>query len=146
MVFFMSNEPDSLKVKACRLWRLPTFVDARGRLTSAELDALPFAVRRIAFISGVPAGQTRGAHAHRVCQEFLLAVTGTVSITLDDGACKQDVVLQDAGLGLVVAPKVWNVLDRFSEGAVLAVLASDPYDAADYIKDYDEFLAAVAAS
>jgi WxcM-like, C-terminal len=123
------------------LWRFPTTVDRRGHLTVAEFAAMPFPVRRAFFISEVPPDQARGGHAQRSCVELLLPVTGSVVVTIDDGMRAQDVLLQDPDVGLVVAPKIWCVLSRFSAGAVVAVFASHPHDEADKIRDYAEFLA-----
>jgi len=130
-----------LNVTGCHLYRLPSIVDARGHLTIAELAALPFPVRRVFFISDVSPGQTRGNHARRTCVELVLAVRGSLLVTIEDGARKQDVLLQDRNVGLVIAPKIWSVLSGFSGGAVLAVFASHPHDEADKIRDYAEFQA-----
>ena len=144
----MSNDdcgPSSLlEVRGCRLWRLPTIVDSRGRLTVAELATMPFPVKRLFFIADVPAGETRGHDAQGTTKELLLALGGSLLVTLDDGTRKQDVTLSGRGEGVFVAPKTWCVLSRFSPGAVLAVFASQPYDEADQIRDYAEFLSIVA--
>jgi UDP-2-acetamido-3-amino-2,3-dideoxy-glucuronate N-acetyltransferase len=107
---------------------------------------MPFAVRRIFFISGVPTDQTRGHDAHRASEGLLLAISGSMLVTLDDGMRKQGIMLQHRDVGLVVAPKTWCVLSRFSEGAVLAVFASHPYDEADQIRDYAEFRSIAAGN
>jgi WxcM-like protein len=113
-------------------------------LTVAELAAMPFPVRRLFFISDVPADETRGHDAQRATQELLLALNGSMLVTLDDGTRKQDLTLSGRGEGIFVAPKTWCVLSRFSPGAVLVVFASHPYDEADQIRDYAEFLSIVA--
>jgi UDP-2-acetamido-3-amino-2,3-dideoxy-glucuronate N-acetyltransferase len=128
------------EVARCRLCRFPAIADGRGHLTVAEFAEMPFPVRRVFFISGVPPGETRGDHAQRTCVELLLPVNGSVVVTIDDGRRKQDILLQDRNVGLVIAPKTWCVLGRFSEGAVLAVFASHPHEEADKIRDYAEFL------
>ncbi len=142
----MPSPSAPLEVKGCRLWRFPTIADLRGRLTVAELAAMPFPVRRVFFVSGVPANQTRGNDARRAGEELLLALNGSMLVTLDDGRCKQDIMLRHGEVGLVVAPKTWCVLSRFSEGAVLAVFASHPYDEADQIRDYAEFRSIAAGN
>jgi len=126
------------------MWQLPTITDVRGHLIVAELAAMPFPVQRLFFITDVPAGGTRGHDAQRASQELLLAVSGSMSVTLDDGRRKQDIMLSGRGEGLFVAPRTWCVLSRFSPGAVLAVFASHPYDESDQIRDYAEFLSIVA--
>jgi UDP-2-acetamido-3-amino-2,3-dideoxy-glucuronate N-acetyltransferase len=112
-----------LEVARCRLCRFPTIVDGRGRLTVAEFAAMPFTARRAFFISEVPPGETRGGHAQRTCVELLLPIKGSVVVAVDDGTRTQDILLQDPTVGLVIAPRVWCVLSRFSEGTVLAVFA-----------------------
>jgi UDP-2-acetamido-3-amino-2,3-dideoxy-glucuronate N-acetyltransferase len=130
----------ALEIRGCHLWRLPAIADARGRLTVAELAAMPFPVQRLFFITDVPSGETRGQGAHRTTQELLLALSGSLLVTLDDGKRKQDLLLRSGGEGLVVAPRIWCSLKSFSAEAVLAVFASRPFDAADQIRDYAEFL------
>jgi hypothetical protein len=137
-----SSEP--LDVNGCRTWLFHSIADVRGRLTMAEVATMPFPVQRIFFISGVPTGQTRGHDAQRAGEELLLAVSGSVLVTLDDGTRKQDIMLRRCNEGLVVAPKTWCVLSSFSEGAVLAVFASLPFDEGDQIRDYAEFLSIAA--
>jgi hypothetical protein len=129
------------EVARCRLCRFPAIADGRGHLTVAEFGAMPFPVRRVFFISEVPPGEIRGGHAQISCMELLLPVRGSVVVTVDDGRRRQDILLRDRNVGLVIAPKTWCVLSRFSEGAVLAVFASHPHDEADKIRDYVEFLA-----
>jgi hypothetical protein len=111
-------------------------------LTVVELAAMPFAVRRIFFISEVPPGQTRGEDAEKTGDKLLLAVNGTMTVTIDDGSRKQAIPLCDRSTGLLIAPITWCAISLFSHGAVLAVLASHPFDEANQIRDYAEFLAA----
>jgi hypothetical protein len=139
-----SSEP--LEVNGCRLWRFPTIAESGGHLTIAELAAMPFPVRRIFFISDVPENQTRGNDAQRMGEELLLAINGSVLATIEDGTRKQEIMLRDRNVGLAVAPKTWCAVSRFSEGAVLAVFASLPFDEADHIRDYAEFLSIAAGN
>jgi hypothetical protein len=142
----MPSSSESIEVNGCRWWRFPTIADSRGHLTIAELAATPFPVRRIFFISDVPAGQTRGNDAQRTGEELLLAISGSMLATIEDGTRRQEIMLRHCNVGLVIAPKVWHVVSHFSEGAVLAVLASIPYDEADHIRDYAEFLSIAAGN
>jgi hypothetical protein len=135
----MERRSEPLDVKGCSLWRLPNVVDPRGKLTIAELHAMPFPVRRVFFVSAVPANKTRGHNAHKSCKELIYAINGSVAVAIDDGVRKQEVILKDCNIGLVVGPKIWCVQSRFYEGVVLVVFASEPYDANDYITDYAEF-------
>lgn len=134
-----SNE-EPLTVAGCRFWQFPTFADQRGNLTVADFATMSFPVRRVFYISQVPEGQTRANHAQRESKELLLAITGTVSVLIDDGRSRQSIVLWRRNVGLLIAPKTWCSLSHFSKDAVLAVFASHPYDVADQVADYDEFL------
>lgn len=119
---------------------LPSFRDPRGSLSVAELDAaLPFLARRVFFVSGVPSREVRGKHAHRRCQQFLVATHGSLSVIVDDGHTRQDVLLDTPRAGIHIPVLVWAEQLRFSADAALAVLASDAYDPDDYINDYEEF-------
>jgi UDP-2-acetamido-3-amino-2,3-dideoxy-glucuronate N-acetyltransferase len=142
----MPSPSEPLEVNGCHLWRFPAIADSRGHLTVAEFAAVPFPVRRIFFISDVPANQTRGKDAQITGEKLLLAISGSMLATVEDGTRRQEIMLQHRNVGLVLAPKTWCVVSHFSEGAVLAVLASNPYDEADYIRDYAEFRSIVAGN
>lgn len=129
-------------VRGVRLYRLREVQDMRGDLCAAELGRdLPFVVRRSFLIYNVPNAEVRGEHAHRQCEQFLMAVKGSVRVRVDDGRQREEFCLDRPGLGLHLPPMVWGTQYRYSEGAMLLVLASLPYDPADYIRDYGEFLA-----
>lgn len=129
-------------VRGVRLYRLPQFHDIRGALTAAEFPRdLPFVPRRHFIVHGVPSQETRGEHAHRRCHQFLVCVHGSVRVLADDGRQRQEFVLDAPRLGLYLPPMVWGTQHRYSADAVLLVFASDPYDADDYIRSYDAFLA-----
>jgi len=135
---------EALRVRGCCLRRVASTIDPRGRLTVAELEGdVPFATKRIFFVHDVPDGQVRGGHAHRRCAQFLLAIQGSISALIDDGQARDEVVLDDPGVGLFLPPGVWSTQCRFSNRAVLVVFASRPYEPADYIRDYDAFLRSV---
>jgi UDP-2-acetamido-3-amino-2,3-dideoxy-glucuronate N-acetyltransferase len=132
---------EKLPVRGCQLRRVASITDSRGRLTVAELgEDLPFATKRIFFVNDVPDGQVRGGHSHRGCWQFLLAIQGSVSALIDDRRTRDEVVLDGPGSGLLVRPGVWSLQYRFSNRAVLVIFASHPYEPAEYIRDYDEFL------
>jgi acetyltransferase-like isoleucine patch superfamily enzyme len=120
---------------------LRTFGDARGDLLPIDLPGgLPFEARRVFFIYGVPSKEVRGAHAHRTCEQFLVALHGSVSCIVDDGESRAEYVLDRPGMGLHMPSMTWGTQYDYSPDAVLAVFASRPYDDADYIRDYTEFL------
>ena len=115
--------------------------DRKGNLTVVENNKeVPFEVRRTYYLYDVPGGESRGAHAHRALSQLIIAASGSFSVTLDDGKVKRTFVLNRPYQGLYVVPGIWRTLDDFSSGAVCLVLASHPYDAGDYIRDYDEFI------
>jgi UDP-2-acetamido-3-amino-2,3-dideoxy-glucuronate N-acetyltransferase len=125
---------------------LGTFMDLRGTLTVAEASRqIPFVPRRAFFISEVPGREVRGEHAHHRCQQFLVCVHGSLSVIVDDGRQRTEVHLDNPAVGVFLPEMVWSVLYRFSADASLAVFASDPYDAADYVRDYEEFLRLASA-
>lgn len=97
-------------------------------------------VSRCFWVYGVPEGKTRGRHAHKVCSQFLVAISGSVSVTTDTGITKREIVLNKPNIGLYIPPGVWGVQSNYSKDAILMVMTSHTYDAADYIDDYDDFL------
>lgn len=127
-------------VNDCKIIDIRRFSDTRGYLSVVEngLD-IPFDIKRIYYLYMVPE-VARGAHAHKELQQLLIATSGSVDITLDDGVDKKTFHLDKPWKGLLVVPGLWRDLDNFSGGTVLMCLASEKYDAADYIRDYDEFL------
>lgn len=138
-------ELPSLHARGARLQRLPKIVDLRGALSFGEIGAhLPFDPKRFFMVYDVPSLEVRGEHAHKACHQFLVCVKGSLSVVLDDGERRDEVLLDSARVGLHIPPMVWGIQYRFSSDAVLLVLASHCYDAGDYIRNYDEFLAALA--
>ena len=141
------NNVLDLNVRGCKLVKLPTFSDIRGKLMVAEFSSnLPFAPRRVFFVHGIPNDKVRGEHAHKICSQFLVAVHGRLSVVVDDGRTREEVLLDDSGIGILIPPVVWGIQYRFSPDAVLAVFASHAYDNEDYIRDYDEFSSLVRAA
>ena len=121
---------------------LPKIYDPRGNLTVAEqMKNVPFEVKRVYWTYDVPAGERRGGHAHTECVEFIIAVSGSFTVTLDDGkGNRKDFHLNHPWQGLLVPTGIWRTLEDFSSGAVCLVLASELFDEADYFYEYDEFL------
>ncbi len=116
--------------------------DARGDLVVAEFpESLPFVPQRCFFVTGVPLGEKRGIHAHHACHQFLVSLRGRVVVSLDEGSGRiADVELATPERGVWIPPYVWGGQTYIDPDAVLFVAASDPFDAADYIVDYEEFL------
>ena len=120
---------------------LQKIVDPRGNLSLAEaMKDIPFNISRVYWTYDVPSGACRGGHTHKHCREFIIAVSGSFTVTLDDGRDKQSFLLNHPYQGLLVNTDIWRSLDDFSSGAVCLVLAEDPFDEGDYIRDYKEFL------
>lgn len=116
--------------------------DERGTLSFAELgDALPFEPRRFFLVHNVPAGMSRGGHAHRRCEQYLVAVGGKVAVTLDDGEYRAEYLLERPDQGLHIPAGIWGEQHYLADDSCLLVLASAPYDAGDYLSEYSEFLA-----
>jgi len=106
-----------------------------------EGPGVPFRIRRVYYLYAVPEGAERGGHAHRRLEQLLIAVSGRFDVTLDDGRSRRSVPLTVPDRGLYIPSMVWRELTGFSSGAVCLVLASEGYDEADYIRDYDEYAA-----
>ncbi len=139
-------EDDLPLLGGAQLRKLVHVSDPRGELLAGEWDReLPFVPQRFFVVHHVPDRRVRGQHAHRQCHQFLVCLAGKVSVLLDDGQARQEVQLDDPRRGLHIPPMLWAVQYRYSEDAVLLVLASHPYDAADYIRDYDGYLKEVRA-
>lgn len=133
-----------LAVAGASLHRIPHVRDLRGSLHALEFERqVPFAVKRAFMVHGVPSREVRGEHAHRLCHQFLVCPAGSCAVVVDDGRQRAEVVLDDPGIGLHMAPMVWGIQYKYSADALLLVLASEHYDPDDYIRDYEAFLAAV---
>ncbi len=137
----VDGEPSrSLGVAGVSLHRLIRADDLRGSLVSGEVDShIPFKPRRFFSIMHVPSKDVRGAHAHHLCEQFLVCQAGSVAVLIDDGYVREEVVLDCPELGLYLPPMVWSVQYKYTPDALLLVLASRPYEQEDYIRNYDEF-------
>lgn len=112
-----------------------------GNLTVIENNSLfPFGVKRVFYLYDIAGGESRGAHAHKECHQFLIAASGSFEVELDDGMYKRQVFLNRPNLGLHIPPGVWASEVNFSSGAICLVLASHSYNENDYIRDYKDFL------
>jgi UDP-2-acetamido-3-amino-2,3-dideoxy-glucuronate N-acetyltransferase len=131
-----------LGVGGAYVQRFAEFSDLRGRLTAGEMpgDEVPFVPHRWFLVYDVPSREVRGEHAHRVCHQFLVCVSGRVSVAVDDGKHRGEVLLDEPTLGVYIPPLIWASQFRYDSDAVLLVFASHPYDPADYIREYEQFL------
>lgn len=131
-----------LGVRGASLVRLHCVLEARGELDVGEVGReVPFPPQRFFVISGVPDEHIRGEHAHREQRQFLVCLAGSVTADVDDGSRRRSVILDCPRVGVSMQSMVWGAQHHYSRDAVLLVLASAPYDAADYIREYGEFLA-----
>ena len=114
--------------------------DGRGNLSVIEKEILPFEIKRVYYLYDVPSDSTRGGHAHKELQQFLIALSGSFDVVLDDGSKRRTITLNRPNKGLVIPNGVWRELENFSAGAVCLSLVSDLYKEEDYIRDYNEFV------
>lgn len=132
------------KVKGVKLISLPVIKDLRGDLTVGEFErSVPFTPKRYFMVFDVPSKEVRGEHAHKECHQFLICVKGSCSVLVDDGMNREEFKLDSLNLGLHLPPMVWGVQYKYSPDAVLLVYASHYYDPADYVRNYEEFIALV---
>lgn len=131
---------NNLTVFDCSLIELSKIADRRGNLTPITSNLnLPFDIKRVFYLYDIPGGESRGAHAHKECHQFLIAASGAFEVLLDDGINKRTVVLNRPFYGLHIPPGIWAAEQCFSSGSVCLCLASDYYNADDYIRNYNEF-------
>jgi UDP-2-acetamido-3-amino-2,3-dideoxy-glucuronate N-acetyltransferase len=129
------------------LHNLKNVADMRGMLSVGEFeDDLPFFPKRYFLVFDVPSKHVRGEHAHRVCHQFLICVKGEIAVVADNGTDREELLLSRPDVGLHVPPMVWCTQYKYSQDAVLLVFASEKYDSADYIRDYEEFFRLVSSS
>lgn len=135
-----------MSIENCKLIELPKISDPRGNLTFIEgMQHIPFEIRRVYYTYDVPGGTDRGGHAHKALHQLIIAMSGSFDVTLDDGHNKKRFHLNRSYQGLYVCPMIWRDLDNFSSGSVCMVLASNIFEVADYIRDYDEFKTAATS-
>lgn len=124
----------------CRIIELPRVHDVRGNLSVIEAGVqVPFDIKRVYYLYDVPGGTARAGHGHRELQQLIIAMSGSFSVTVDDGCARKTFQLNRSYYGLYIPAMMWREVDNFSSGAVCMVLASTFYDAADYYHDYEQF-------
>jgi acetyltransferase-like isoleucine patch superfamily enzyme/dTDP-4-dehydrorhamnose 3,5-epimerase-like enzyme len=134
----------TLTVPGVRVYKLPLILDMRGSLSVAEFAThLPFIPQRYFIVFDVPSEEVRGEHAHKTLHQFLVCIKGSCAVMVDDSTQREEFLLDRPDHGLYIPPMVWATQYKYSPDAVLLVLASDQYDADDYIRDYNDYLAAL---
>jgi hypothetical protein len=130
-----------MTVYDCSLIYLKKMDTGKGSLSVVEnTDDFPFPVKRVFYLYDIPGGESRGAHAHRTCQQFLIAASGAFEILLNDGKTQRLVQLNRPYMGLHIPPGIWASEVNFSSGSICLVLTSQEYDADDYVREYEDFL------
>jgi hypothetical protein len=131
----------STTVDDCRILPLPRIHMRQGNITPVHGQVeIPFDVARVFYLYDVPGGASRGGHAHRALQQFIVSVMGAFDVIIDDATTRTKVTLNRAYQGLYVPPMIWAEVVGFSSGAVSLVMASLPYDESDYLRDYDHYI------
>lgn len=128
-------------IQNCKILAIPKIEDPRGNLSVIEHNVIPFEIKRVYYLYDVPSGAERGGHSHREQHEFLVALSGSFDVILNDGNHQKTVTLNKPFEGLLITNGIWRELKNFSSGAVCLVVASDVFEEADYIREFDEFLA-----
>jgi len=123
-----------------KLIKIPKIEDTRGNLSVVENDLIPFEIKRVYYLYDVPAGAERGGHAHKEQKEFLVALSGSFDVILNDGQSEKVIALNKPYEGLLINEGIWRELKNFSSGSVCLVLASEVFEEDDYIRDFEEFL------
>lgn len=133
-----------MNIDECKRIELPKIADPRGNLTFVEGGRhVPFGIRRVFYLYDVPGGADRGGHALKTCHQFLIAMSGSFDVIVDDGVRKQRMHLCRSYYGLHLPPMIWREMDNFSSGSVCLALASEVYQEQDYFRNYDDFMKAI---
>lgn len=134
-------EKQNIGVKGVKLYKLPKYNDIRGDLSVGQFkDQFPFVIKRFFIVHNVPNEEVRGEHAHKKLHQYLICLSGSVSVIVDDGKKSAEIKMSPLSAGLHISPGVWSIQYKFSQDAMLLVLASDIYKSKDYIRSYEEFI------
>lgn len=128
------------KINDAKIIEIPKVHDTRGNLSVIENEVIPFEMKRVYYLYDIPSGSRRGGHSHKEQQEFLVALSGSFDVILNDGQSEKKVTLNKPNQGLLIPQGIWRELENFSSGSVCLVIASEVFVEADYIRDYEEFL------
>ena len=128
-------------IKDVKIIDIPKIIDpkGRGKLSVVEKNIIPFDIKRVYYLYDVPSDAYRGGHAHKNLIQFMIPLSGSFEVLVDDGTNKTKIMLNKPYKGLLIPKVIWREMDNFSSGAVCAVLASDYFDEEDYFRDYNEF-------
>ena len=128
-------------IKDVKIIDIPKIIDpkGRGKLSVVEKDIIPFDIKRVYYLYDVPSDSYRGGHAHKKLIQFMIPLSGSFEVLLDDGKKRKKVMLNKPDKGLLIPRGIWREMDNFSSGAICMVLASENFDESDYFRDYDQF-------
>lgn len=127
-------------ISNCKLLKIPKIEDPRGNLSVIENDVIPFPIKRVYYLYDVPSAAERGGHSHIEQQEFLIALSGSFDVILNDGKDQKTITLNKPFEGLLITNEIWRELKNFSSGSVCLVIASDVFKEEDYIREYEDYL------
>jgi len=129
-----------ISIDTCKLIELPKINHREGNISSLNNNSnFPFNISRIFYLYDIPSGESRGAHAHKKCHQFLVACSGSFEVRIDDGNSKKIIELKKPNIGLHIPPGIWASEINFSAGAICLVMASEVFDENDYIRDYESY-------
>ncbi len=130
-----------MNISLCKTYELPKIMDPRGNLTFLESNIhLPFEIKRVFYLYDVPTGENRGAHAHKELQQFIICLSGSFDVEVDDGTDKKKFHLNRPWKGLYIPNMIWAAEVNFDPGSVCLVLASEKFDESDYYRSYSDYL------
>jgi len=136
-----------MSILQCEIIELPKISDPRGNLTFIESKQhVPFEIKRVFYLYDIPTAADRGAHAHRQLHQFIVCLSGSFDVSLDDGVQKKSVHLNRPWQGLHIPPMIWASEINFDAGSICMVLASENYDESDYYRNYNEYIKAISVT
>ena len=128
------------KISDLKLLQIPVIDNILGNIAVVENSTIPFEIKRVYYLYDIPSSSKRGGHSHKNLQQVLIAISGSFDVVLKDGLSEKTITLNKPDKGILISNNIWRELENFSSGAVCLVLASDVFEEADYIRDYNEFL------
>ena len=129
-------------IENVKIISIPKIVDeeGRGKLSVIEKSIIPFEIKRVYYLYDVPSDSFRGGHAHKNLNQFMIPLSGSFEVKIDDGHNNKKIMLNKPNQGLLIPSGIWREMDNFSAGSVCLVLASEVFDESDYFRDYDSFV------
>lgn len=129
-----------MTIHDCKVLDITKVHDTRGNLSVIQGDSIPFEMKRVYYLYDIPSGGRRGGHSHKEQHEFLIALSGSFDVIVNDGKEQKTVTLNKPNIGLLIPKGIWRELENFSSGSVCLVLASGLFDEDDYIREFDEYI------